>query len=61
MRRAQTGAGTEHIMDMDEIALLNTAVLHADWGTQMKREPLRKCYEILEKYDKEAREDKDGH
>ena len=36
-------------MTIDEIALLNMAVLHADWGTQMKREPLRKCIEIVER------------
>jgi len=36
-------------MTIDEIALLNMAVLHADWGTQMKREPLRKCIEIIER------------
>jgi hypothetical protein len=33
------------------------AVLHADWGTQMKREPLRKCIEIIERcYNEEARD-----
>lgn len=43
-------------MTKDEIALLNAAVMHADWGTQMRRDMLRKCYDILERYEVEAGE-----
>ena len=49
------------MMTKDEIALLHAATMHADWGTQMSRDMLRKCYAILEKYDMEARDNDDMH
>ena len=37
-------------MTKDEVRLLHMAVFHADWGTQMPRGELRKCYDILDEY-----------
>ena len=37
-------------MTKDEVPLFTLAVEHADWGTQMPREDLKKCYDVLEWY-----------